>query len=550
MNKSKVFVPLTVFAMAFSLVTPVFADFTAENQDTGYNSENEAEAYAETELEVENENTESVVNSGDGQAYTGDNLSDYNTGSGDVDSGLAVVTGGFTNELNINEVEYTEDWGTTFEATNDTTGALSDNDAEAYLEIDIEVDNENEANVANSAIGEGDTGGNSASYNTGDGDVESGNALVGVLEDNLVNDNFSDIALTMDDPTFEATNDTTGADSDNEAEAYVESDIEIDNENEAFLDNVGTAVAYTGDNDADYNTGSGTVDSGDADSDVSIINDVNLSNDSVTIDLGDAEFTAENKKTGYDSENDAEAYAENDVEVDNDNDAEVHNTGYAESDTGGNSTSFNTGSGLVTSGDAGAEVMIDNSGSINENETTVSIDLGDVIASATNDTTGALSDNDAEAYVENEVDVDNDNEATVTNSAISVAYTGDNSADYNTGSGTVESGNAATDVNIENDVNTNVTTIDINPGTELTAENNTTGAESDNDASASIENDINVENENNAFVYNEVISESDTGGNTANYNTGSGSVTSGNATVTFGSTNNVNSNTTTVGGGM
>ena len=536
---------LTVFAVAAG---QTFAAFDAINDTTGPGSINNVSA---TETNINNwgsTNDADFIDTKIGVGNTGGETTDYNTGAGSTDTGNTNVAVDSANNIGISVNPYTNSWDGDFTASNDTTGPNSGNTANVSLVNDIDVVNTSTSLVDNLNVGIGNTGFNSAGYNTGEGEVKTGEALVSASGTNMVNLNYTAIALELDDIDVDALNDTTGPGSTNTSVATVNNDLDVTNRNyQADVYNTIIAVSNTGFNAADYNTGKGSVDAGDAEADAEIINGVNYNETVITIDMADAEIDALNDTTGpgLTSTNTSIARVTNDVDVLNRNYAYVDNLGVAVANTGINSTSYNTGAGEVTTGEANADTVIDNE--VNVNLTDVEIDMGDAEISASNDTTGPNSGNTAIATVVNDVDVTNRNDAKVYNDGVSISNTGFNSADYNTGAGTVDSGDAEATTTVTNDVNVNDTKISVS-SSDVTTSNDTTGPGSTNTAIASETNTVDVTNNNTAIVDNTVVTVSNTGGNSADFNTGDGSSTTGDATVTIGSSNTVNHNTTDVSG--
>jgi len=175
--------------------------------------------------------------------------------------------------------------------------------------------------------------------------------------------------------------------------------------------------------------------------------------------LGGVTMAAEatNSNTGADSSNTSTVSIENDVTIDSTNNADINNTININANTGGNSANQNTGGGSVSTGDINGSVSIQNSG--NENgifDSVVGINCSsDCDFSASNSNTGADSDNDASVSVSNDVDINVENNANVDNNVDADLNTGGNSADKNTGNGSVKTGDINFDVSIINDLNKN-----------------------------------------------------------------------------------------------
>lgn len=160
---------------------------------------------------------------------------------------------------------------------NDHTGYNSDNDASVDAESKVELENDNDADVWNTINGMAKSGYNEAEKNTGNGTVDSGDAKGTVKVTTTANNNVSDLGGNGDMALPTVTNSTTGAESENHAWAKLESKVEIENDNDAQVNNDVCVTADSGHNEASKNTGSGSVDAGDAVLDLSVINTLNSS---------------------------------------------------------------------------------------------------------------------------------------------------------------------------------------------------------------------------------------------------------------------------------
>ncbi len=167
------------------------------------------------------------------------------------------------------------------EASNSNTGADSDNEAIVNIENDVTIEQNNDANINNNINVNANTGGNSASKNTGDGSVNTGDINGSITIHNNVNGNslnslgFDCDGICVVDLDISVSNTNTGADSDNEASVNVENDFDITQDNDLDIDNKVKADLDTGNNDADKNTGDGSVNTGDINFDISITNEGN-----------------------------------------------------------------------------------------------------------------------------------------------------------------------------------------------------------------------------------------------------------------------------------
>ena len=282
------------------------------------------------------------------------------------------------------------------------------------------------------------------------------------------------------DVTLEITG--NGSDSYNKADVDVNQTTVVEQSNTANISNNVTANADTGKNDANRNTGgSVSIDTGDASTTVGITNEVNSNVAEVQCCEGDVDVLISGN--GDNSTNKAYVDVNQDqgsgTFVDQSNYAKIDNDVDADSNTGKNDANRNTG-GVVSidTGDASVEVGIDNMINFNWAD----VDCGcllDVLAKIAGngddsknkiyadleDFLGVYQDNSCKRHpfgdnldlfggrrhhdkpcLENDVDADAD--------------TGKNDVDRNTGDPgvdpSIETGNADTEVLIENSGNSNV----------------------------------------------------------------------------------------------
>jgi hypothetical protein len=172
---------------------------------------------------------------------------------------------------------------------------------------------------------------------------------------------------------------------------------------------------------------------------------------------------------------------------------------------------------------------------------------GAMAVEATNSNTGADSDNDASVTIENNTTVNSTNNADINNTITVNANTGNNSADRNTGDGSVSSGDINGSVSVANLGNENgnfdsALNLDCNGDCNFSASNSNTGAGSSNNSSISFTNNLDLTVQNNASVENNVGANLNTGGNSADRNTGDGSVISGDIDFTIDIVNDLNRN--------
>jgi hypothetical protein len=503
----------------------------SSNNNTGADSENTADSNIDNDTEVDIDNDAQVDNVVGVDANTGDNNADENTGDGTVNSGEATIEGTLetdANTVSISDLECSTECDVVsladLASSNYNTGADSENTSNSTTTNTTSLGIDNDATLNNQFLFDADSGDNSASLNTGNGTITSGDAeviLTAINTANNINVGY-DVFNVYDDQTGDliidfnsisggtpyvlggigASNNTTGADSDNSASS------DVNNTNTILIDNDGNVInnylidANTGDNTADKNTGDGSVTSGDANI---VFNLINFLNNAM---LGGGEILL------------------------------------------GVANIFGTLSG---------DIVIDGLESGNG-----APGLGGLFAG--NDTTGAGSDNDASSSLSNDTDITLNNDATVLNNVSIDANTGDNTTDRNTGDGSINSGDADANLNVANIANNNVIgnggdvwmvlinnlgswtgqlfggdnsvgayspffTFTLNPDGSLSAENQNTGADSENEASTTVENNTDVDITNTATLTNNVTLDANTGNNSASKNTGSGSIQTGDAGV-------------------
>jgi len=340
------------------------------------------------------------------------------------------------------------------------TGADSNNQNDYELDNDVEVDVENDSDVDNEADVDADTGDNDVEENTNAGDLttgvvdasaewetvtNAGSAMMGAGEDGVMIDG-------------EFTNDTTGADSNNENELDFDNDVEYELDNMADILNSLDFDADTGDNDVEQNTNVGAIETGDASLHSVISNWAN--NDSGLVGAAAqgpvVDVTATNETTGAESNNQNEFDIDSEYSFEVENDADINNNVNVDIDTGGNNVEQNTNSGDLKTGSAEVTVEIENSAN-NGGGHSSGANAGslDVTGNFKNDTTGFDSNNENELEVDNEVDVEIENDADVDNDVDVDVDTGDNDVEQNTNGGSVETGDVEINLNISNDVNSN-----------------------------------------------------------------------------------------------
>lgn len=285
----------------------------------------------------------------------------------------------------------------------------------------------------------------------------------------------------------------------------------ISNHNDANVNNSVNLDADSGNNTANYNTGNGSVSSGNANIVLSVLNFINtvfiapnggqisllfdqiignlVGDYIIDPDTGEAysqtgsRLDIGNSNTGAGSSNNAFVNLGSSTRIDNDNDGVLDNDINLSANTGGNQANYNTGNGSVSSGDANISLNLLNFlnstflatgngllgilsifGNFDGNLVIPSTLLASSSASTTfplnveisNENTGADSVNNATATIDNSLDIDNDNNADISNDLEISGTSGNNDSSYNTGSGSVDSGNVDVNVAVGNTANQNI----------------------------------------------------------------------------------------------
>lgn len=252
-----------------------------------------------------------------------------------------------------------------------------------------------------------------------------------------------------------------------------------------------------------------------------------------------------NGTTGPMSNNTCSVTNSSNVTVNNVNDAQIKNDVKTYVNTGRNSASNNTLGGNITTGNATSNVTVQSLANVNT--TNVTSGFGSGNNTAGNIITGPFSNDDAFVTNAHKSAVNNDNTATVNNVVNSLAGTGLNNADNNTGPASVRTGNAALMVNVDNHINDNWTMVASGVGSGNNfAENGTTGPSSNNTATVTNAAEALVNNINDLLVNNVLRTLAGTGRNSASNNTLGGDIVTGNANSGVGVSTEGNFNVTTI----
>ncbi len=322
-----------------------------------------------------------------------------------------------------------------------------------------------------------------------------------------------------------------GANSNNEVKVNNSSNTTVTQNNNAVVTNNVTSNSSTGGNKANDNiTGEVRIETGDATSTTNIANDLNKNVADVNnCDCAeDTEVKISGNLAGSDNKvqlNSGRNSNSNETAVYQDNKANVKNNVDSNTKTGGNDANRN-GSGDVSikTGNATSEVTVSTTANVNSATVGGNGDAGSLKLMITGN--GAYTDNSIDARLDNDVLVVQDNDAKVKNEIDSDAKTGYNDANDNIG-GTVmiDTGNAESEVEVDNSVNFNMAEVGCECETDVTAKISQNLVDSENKIKAKLGNDTEVYQGgegagNNAKLYNDVDGNAKTGDNDANRNGG------------------------------
>ncbi len=546
MFKNKFFIIslLAVFAAFACAVPAALAEFDSSNSNTGYDSQNESISNFFTGFYSWNENLELVSNDAVGENSSGGNAADFNSGDACLTSGQVSVNGLFDNSVNRNSLALPMLNEDVFSSNNNNTGALSYNYSETLFDAsNWSANNLNNSFLNNLIDSSALSGWNTANSNNGSGAISAGSASIEATTRNSANVNTMAVFGNGVNPDLITGNSNTGADSVNNAIVSVFDVFALSNDNMAQIVNDLELEATSGFNSADYNSTFGSVMTGNTSAFANAsTSDVNRNDTAIIGQAFNGLFEATNFSTGADTSNSAFITLTDNNYVNNSNTALINNLLGSNAISGYNSADYNNGAGAVVSGNANSMAVAQNMG-INVNTTAITSPLAMSYFVAENEMTGANSYNNSEINVENSTSLTNDNNANVINDIFANSVSGGNSADYNTGEGSVNAGSASAGAMVVNQANINTTNIqNAAVASSIYNSNANTGANSTNEAYTNINSSINVTNVNEALFNNTVSVSANSGDNTSNYNTGGASVTSGAVVASFGVMNAANSN--------
>lgn len=236
--------------------------------------------------------------------------------------------------------------------------------------------------------------------------------------------------------------------------------------------------------------------------------------------------------------------------VDQSNSSTINNDVNSSSNSGGNTSSYNTGGGVsIETGSAKTQTTISNTTNSNvANVDNCNCGTGNTDLKISGN--GADTKNTIGAVLQNQTDLKQTNSADVNNDVNATSNTGENNANSNTGGGVVVmTGDATTKVDLMTSANQNLAGLGGGQGNGSSASVliSGNGSGSKNLVNLGLTDYVKVSQNNSANVDNDVFAKSNSGKNSANYNTGGGllsdvTIATGNATTDVSADTAVNFN--------
>lgn len=325
----------------------------------------------------------------------------------------------------------------------------------------------------------------------------------------------------------------TGANSVNEVTVDLGKFVKQVLSEHTFQSNFGAVNANTGDNEADKNTGDGEVWGGGVSFDAGFHN-LTTTSMAPIIYLGNLlSIDADNKTTGYSSLNTVDIHTKSKAIVDVVREVLIDNTVLVDAKTGDNTANKNTGDAEVHGGEVRGSLTITNITPASGGGV-IKVGTGGAEIDAGNQETGAQSLNAIDINAHRKVDVDVAETTVVSNTILQDISTGGNQADKNTGDASVESGDINSHTTITN-TSTSAAPVVVDAGdpVKISADNKTTGYSSDNQINIDQHESTIVDVDRTTVTSNNLSVSANTGGNSANKNTGDGTARSGSVDIDF-----------------
>lgn len=246
----------------------------ADNDTTGFSSSNILDVMANLDAIIDVTRTTRFDNDARVDADTGNSAANFNTGDGRVGGGDVSGSLVVTNQAPVSGGGIIAIGGGSgiVDIGNDTTGAQSINDVDVDLNKLVSVSVNENTTIDNRVNEDINTGNNSASFNTGDGDVDNGSVNSNT---SIVNSATSAAPVIVDaggPVSVRAENHRTGFSSFNAADVNLNDTTVVNVNKTTSINNSLTVNADTGNSSASFNTGDGRVRSGHVNTGFNVMN--------------------------------------------------------------------------------------------------------------------------------------------------------------------------------------------------------------------------------------------------------------------------------------
>lgn len=205
------------------------------------------------------------------------------------------------------------------------------------------------------------------------------------------------------------------------------------------------------------------------------------------------------------------------------NQADVQNNVSSTANTGQNTASANSGDASITTGDISSNTSVENSANVSSAQVGCCPQSLEIEVSGN----GTDSENSVDVTLTNQTNVLVTQNADITNNINGNLNTGQNSASDNSGNVSISTGDIHAKAGIENSVVNLASVKGSSGGSDLTISIFGNGSSSDNNVKLVHDNQTNVSVNNNSYLNNILNFYANTGGNSANGNSGDVTITTG-----------------------
>lgn len=205
------------------------------------------------------------------------------------------------------------------------------------------------------------------------------------------------------------------------------------------------------------------------------------------------------------------------------NNANIDNNVSSTANTGENTASANSGDASITTGDISSNTTVENSANVSSAQVGCCPTSTEIEVSGN----GTDSENSVDVTLTNQTNVSITQNAYITNNVNGTLNTGSNTASDNSGNVTISTGDIHAQAGIQNSVVNLASVKGSSGGSDLTISIFSNGSSSDNNVKFAQDNQTNVSINNNSYLNNILNFYANTGGNSANGNSGDVTITTG-----------------------